>query len=48
MSSSVHIDNKKRYIFILGEGLAQGLDVTALTAEEMYSFSFIETRRKFC
>ena len=48
MSSSVHIDNKKRDIFILGEGPTQGLDVTALTAGEMYSFSFTETRRKFC
>ena len=26
MSSSVHIDNKGKYILILGEGLIQGLD----------------------
>ena len=28
MSSSVHVDNKKRYIWILGEGPTQGLDDT--------------------
>ena len=33
MSSSVHIDNKNKDIFILGEGPTQGLDDTTLTAE---------------
>ena len=28
MSSSVHVDNKKKYILILGEGPMQGLDGT--------------------
>ena len=28
MSSSVHVDNKKKYISILGEGPTQGLDDT--------------------
>ena len=32
MSSSVHTDNKKKDILIIGKGPAQGLD-TALTAE---------------
>ena len=32
MSSSVHIDNKKKDILILGEGSTQGLDDTILTA----------------
>ena len=32
-SSSVHIDNNKKYILILGEGLIQVLDGTILTAE---------------
>ena len=33
MSSCVHIDNKDKAIFILGEGLKQELDDTTLTAE---------------
>ena len=36
-SSSVHIDNKNKDIFILSERLTQGLDDTALTAEAKYS-----------
>ena len=35
MSSSVHVDNKKEYIFILGEGPTQGLDDTTLTAKKI-------------
>ena len=34
MSSSVHVDNKKKDIVILGEGITQGLDHTTLTAEK--------------
>ena len=34
MSSSVHVDNKKKDIFILGEGPTQGLDDTTLTAKK--------------
>ena len=33
MSSSMHIDNKKKDIWFLGEGPTQGWDVTTLTAE---------------
>ena len=36
MSSSVHVDNKRKDILILGEGPAQGLDDTTLTAEAKY------------
>ena len=36
MSSSVHIDNSKKYILILGEGPTQELDSTTLTAEKLY------------
>ena len=39
MSSSAHIDNKKKDILILGKGLTQGLEHT-LTAEKMYSIKF--------
>ena len=40
MGSSVHIDNKKKYILILGKGSAQALDDTTLTAETQYSIHF--------
>ena len=34
MSSSVHVDNMKKDILILGEGSTQKLDGTTLTAEK--------------
>ena len=37
---SVHVDNKKKYILILGEGSAQRLDDTTLTPEKKYSVNF--------
>ena len=48
MSSSVHIDNKGKYIVILGEGPTQGLDDTKLTAEAKYSIKFTQLNKKFC
>ena len=48
MSSSVHIDNKKKDTLILGIGLTQGLDDTTLTAEAQYSIDFLRSNRKFC
>ena len=36
MSSSVHIDNKKKHILILGKVSTQVLDQTTLTAEGQY------------
>ena len=48
MSSSVHIDNKKKDILILGIGPTQGLVDTTLTAENQYSISFSRSNRKFC
>ena len=47
MSSSVHIDNRKKDILILGEGPTQRLDGTTLTAEIKYSINFT-SGRKFC
>ena len=47
MSSSVHVDNKKKDILIQGRGPKQGLEHT-LTAEKMYSINFTETKTKFC
>ena len=48
MSSSVHIDNKKKDILILGIGPTQGLDDTTLTAKAQYSINFSRSNRKFC
>ena len=48
MSSSVHIDNKKKGLLILGEGPTQGLDRTTSTAEKKYSFNFTRSRKIFC
>ena len=47
MSSSTHIDNKKKDILVLGRGPTQGLE-SALTAEKMYSINFTVTKKKFC
>ena len=41
MSSSAHIDNKKKDILVLGNGPTQGLQHT-LIAEKMYSINFAE------
>ena len=47
MSSSTTIDNRKKYILILGKGPTQGLEHT-LSAEKMYSINFTVTGKKFC
>ena len=47
MSSSVHVDNKKKDIVILGKGPTQSLE-HKLTAEKMYSINFTVTKKKFC
>ena len=39
MSSSVHVDNKKKDILILGKGPTKGLDDTTLTSEAQYSIN---------
>ena len=45
MSSSAHIDNKKKDILILGKGPTQGLEHT-LTAEKMNSINFTVTKKE--
>ena len=45
--SSLHDNNKKKDISILGEGATQGLDDTTVTAEKKYSSNFNVTRKKF-
>ena len=47
MSSSPHIDNKKKDILVLGKGPTQRLEST-LTAEKMSSINFTVTKKKFC
>ena len=47
MSSSAHIDNKKKDILVLGKRPTQGLE-HALTVEKMYSINFIVTKEKLC
>ena len=46
MSSSAHIDNKKKDILVLGKGTTQGLEHT-LTAEKMYPINFTVTKNFF-
>ena len=47
ISSSAHIDNKKKDILILGSGPIQGLDDTTLTTEAPYSIIFQDQRENF-
>ena len=47
LSSSIHIDNKKKDKLVLGRGPTQGLEST-LTTEKIYSINFTVTKKKFC
>ena len=47
MSSSAHIDNKKKDMLVLGKEPTQGLEHT-LTAEKMHSINVTVTKKKFC
>ena len=47
LSSSPHIDNKKKDILVIGEGSSQGLEHIP-TGEKLYSFNFTENNKKFC
>ena len=40
MSSSVHVDNRKKVVSILGKSPTQGLGYATLTAEAQYSINF--------
>ena len=44
MSSSAHIDKKKKDILVLGKGPPEGLQ-HSITAEKMYSMNFTVTRK---
>ena len=47
MSSSAHIDNKKKDILVLGKGPTQGLE-HMLTAEKKYSINFTVIKKEIC
>ena len=47
MISSIHSDNKKKDILVLGRGPTQRLEST-LTAEKMYPINFTATKKRFC
>ena len=47
MSPSPNIDNKGKYILVLGRGPTQGLGEDLLTAEKMYSVNCTLTQNKF-
>ena len=47
ISSSSHIDNKKKDILIHGKGPTQGLEHT-LATEKLYSINFTKHHTKFC
>ena len=47
MSSSAHIDNKKKDTLVLGKRPIQSLEHT-VTAEKMYSINFSAAKKKFC
>ena len=47
ISSSSHIDNRKKYISILRKGPTQGLEHT-VTAEKLYSITFTKNNTKSC
>ena len=47
MSSSVHIDNKRKAILILGEGPTQALHDNTLTAEATHHINFTQPGKRF-
>ena len=47
-SLSIHIDNKKKYILVLGKCVTKGLDDITITAEPEYYINFSRSSRKFC
>ena len=46
-SSSAHVDNIKKDILVLTEGLVQGLDYTVITTQAKYPINFTIQGRRF-
>ena len=47
MKSSVHVYDKNKDVLILGQGTAQGLDDTTLTAEAVCPINFTQPNKTF-
>ena len=47
MRSSVHFNNKGKYVLVICERPGQGLDDTKLAAETKYPTNFTQSRKKF-
>ena len=48
LSSSIHANNKKNNILVLGKDFVQGINGTTIYAEKMFSINFTESNKKFC
>ena len=48
MSSSVHVDNKKKDFLIFGKGIKQEIDDATLTTKNVYTINFSEQQKKVC
>ena len=48
MNSSVHIDNKKKNILILGKDPTVTLDDSTVIVEKVYSINVTKQQKKFC
>ena len=46
MSLSGHVDDRKKYVLILGKDPMRGLDEPILTAEKEYAINFSEQHKK--
>ena len=47
MSSSIHVTNRANHIYVMGEGLVQGIHDTTLYAEKNYWRNFTDPGKKF-
>ena len=47
MNSSMHVDNKKKNILVLGEESTQGLYNTTITVEDKYPIHLTESGKRF-
>ena len=48
MSSSAHIDNKKKYSLIFSKGPTEGLGDSTLTEEAQYSINYSKSNKNIC
>ena len=47
MSSSIHATNRANHIYVMGEGLIQGINDTTLYAEKNYWRNFTDSGKKY-